>query len=162
MLATGGIVVLFLEPSIARALTRSLGAFADPERFLSNDGILWNAVAADLREVVLSLAVPLALLVLAAVAGTLVQIGFVFASDKIGFDLSRISPAAGMGRLFSLRGLFETLKSLAKMVVVAVVAGTMLRSEIRRVPLAGSGARGHAGRDRAPGAAAASSASSWC
>jgi flagellar biosynthetic protein FlhB len=137
MLATSGLAVLFLAPSIARAFARALGTFADPQRFISGDGILWGAVSVELHEVVLSLAVPMLLLVLAAIAGTIVQIGFVFATDKIGFDLSRISPVAGMGRLFSLRGLVETLKSLAKMVVVAGVAGMMLKSEITRVPLLG-------------------------
>ncbi len=137
MLGTGGLLVLFLAPSISRTLMRSLGAFADPRRFLSPDGILWRAVAADLREVATAFLVPFALLMLAAAAGTLVQIGFVFATEKIGFDPSRLSPAKGFGRLFSARALVETLKSLAKMVLVAAVAGTMLRSEIGRVPFLG-------------------------
>lgn len=137
MLATSGVLVLFLAPSIARTLGRALSAFVDPQRFLAPQGILWDAVAADLREVALALALPFALLMVAAAAGTLVQIGFVFATDKLGFDLSRISPAKGFERLFSLRALIETLKSLAKMVLVAAVAGTMLRGEIGRLPFMG-------------------------
>jgi len=135
MLATGGLLVLFLAPSVARTMGRALSAFIDPRRFLGPDGILWGAVAGDLREVALALALPFALLLLAAAAGALVQIGFVFAIDKLGFDASRLSPAKGFERLFAPRALVETLKSLAKMALVAAVAGTMLRGEIMRLPV---------------------------
>jgi flagellar biosynthetic protein FlhB len=134
MLATGGLLVLVLAPSISGTLARTLGAFLDPGRFLAPQGILWNAVAADLREAALALALPFAMLLLAAVAGTLVQIGFVFATEKLGFDVSRISPAKGFQRLFTARGLVETLKALGKMALVAAVAATMLRGEIMRLP----------------------------
>jgi flagellar biosynthetic protein FlhB len=137
MLATSGILILFLAPSITRTLGRALAAFADPQRFLAPQGILWDAVAADLHEVALALLLPFALLMVAGFTGTVVQIGFVFATEKLGFDPSRISPAKGFQRMFAPRALIETLKSLAKMVLVAAVAGTMLRDEIVRVPFLG-------------------------
>ncbi len=62
---------------------------------------------------------------MAAAAGTLLQIGFVFATEKLGFDLSRISPLAGFKRLFSPRSSVEFLKSMAKVGAVAAVAGWM-------------------------------------
>ncbi|HUZ72582.1 MAG TPA: flagellar biosynthesis protein FlhB [Stellaceae bacterium] len=137
LLATSGIIVIFLAPAIGHSLVGLLGAFVDPTRFLSADGILWPAVVADLRAVMAAFVLPMLLLTAAAAAGTLAQIGFVFATDKLGFDVSRVSPLAGFGRLFSFRSLVETLKSLAKMVLVGTVAATMLRGEIMRVPLLG-------------------------
>ena len=134
MLGTSGILILFFTPSITRTLGRALAAFADPQRFLSPQGILWGAVASDLREVAAALALPFAILMLAGAAGTVVQIGFVFATEKLGFDPSRISPAKGFQRMFAPRALVETVKSLLKMVLVAAVAGVMLRGEIGRVP----------------------------
>jgi flagellar biosynthesis protein FlhB len=137
ILATGGVVILFLAPSIGGSLKNALGAFIDPTQFIAADGILWQAVMADLGAVAAALLLPFLLLVAAAVAGTVLQIGLVFATDKLGFDWSRVSPAAGFGRLFSVRALVETLKSLAKTVLVVAVATTMLRGEVLRVPLLG-------------------------
>ncbi len=135
MLTTGGAIVLLLAPSIALSLKRSLGLFVEPQRFLTPGGILWPAVGRALGEAATSLALPLLFAVLAAVAGTVVQTGLVFATEKIGFDLAHLSPAAGMRRLFSLRALFEFLKSLAKVAVVVAVAAISLSGELDRLPL---------------------------
>src|SRR6185437_3974574 len=53
------------------------------------------------------------------------QIGLVFATEKLGFDLSRISPLAGFKRLFSPRSAIEFFKSMAKVAAVSAVAGWM-------------------------------------
>ncbi len=63
------------------------------------------------------------------------QTGFVFATDRIGFDFSHISPGGGVKRLFSLRAILELLKSVAKVALVGAVAWLMLRGEIDRLSL---------------------------
>jgi flagellar biosynthesis protein FlhB len=135
ILAMTGLLIEFMGPGIAHTLSHVLGAFARPDRFLDGDGIVWRAVGANLREAALSLAAPLFLLMLAAVAATLVQTGFVFATEKIGFQLSHISPATGFERLLSFRSLVEMLKSLAKMGIVAAVLAIMLHGELHRLPM---------------------------
>jgi flagellar biosynthesis protein FlhB len=135
MLATSALLLTFFAPSIARTLGRVLGAFADPQRFISADGILWDAVRADLGSVVTAIALPLVILMLSAAAGSLVQTGFVFATEKIGFDLSHISPVAGVMRLFSTRNVVELLKSIAKLLVVVAVSWLLMRGEIDRIAL---------------------------
>ena len=78
-----------------------------------------------LAQVSFVLALPLLIFVIAAVAGTMIQIGLVFATEKLGFDLSRISPLGGFKRLFSVRAGVEFFKSLGKVGTVAVVAAWM-------------------------------------
>ena len=143
MLAAGTAVVLLWGPSLARPLRVTLARFLDPASLLAGDGILWDAVRGMLAAVGASFALPLMLFVAAALAGSLVQTGLVLATDRLGFDLARVSPVQGFARLFSLRSLSEFLKSLVKVAVVAAALLWLLWPELGRLPLLpGLGASG--------------------
>jgi flagellar biosynthetic protein FlhB len=81
---------------------------------------------------------PLLLLVVVAIAGSVVQTGLVFAVEKLGFDLARLSPLAGFQRLFSMRSGVEFLKNLAKVGAVMALAAMLLMPEIGRLPMLAS------------------------
>lgn len=76
-------------------------------------------------EVFGMVALTLLALMLVAAAGPLLQIGPLFAPEKIKPDLSKISVMKGFGRLFSMNSLMEFAKGLVKLVLVAVV-GTII------------------------------------
>jgi flagellar biosynthesis protein FlhB len=61
-------------------------------------------------------------------AVTLLQTRFSWASERKTFDFSRVNPISGLKRMFSVRGLFELLKSLLKLVVIGWVAYTTLKN----------------------------------
>jgi flagellar biosynthetic protein FlhB len=90
--------------------------------FLGRDGIRWPQLEDALASVGVALVLPIITCVAAAVIGTVVQIGFLFATEKLNFDLAKLSPGAGIKRLFSVRSAIELLKSLAKVGLVATVA----------------------------------------
>jgi flagellar biosynthetic protein FlhB len=52
--------------------------------------------------------------------------GWVLSLQQLMPDLSKISPGHGLGQLFSRTGLMETLKSLAKFVIIGGVGGLMI------------------------------------
>lgn len=135
MLGTSGILLLFVAPSLARTLAVALSAFIDPQRFLVPDGVTWGAVGAIVGRVAAALALPLGALMAAAIVGTVVQTGFVFATEKLRFDFGHLSPIGGLARLCSFRSLVEVTKSFAKVVVVGAVVAFMLRGEITRLSL---------------------------
>jgi flagellar biosynthetic protein FlhB len=91
MLGASGIVLIFIAPTSAAALAQTLAAFVQPQRFLSGDDVAWDAVAATLEHALVALALPLALLLAVGVAGSLVQTGFVLATERLGFDPSHLS-----------------------------------------------------------------------
>ncbi len=62
-----------------------------------------------------------ALLMVAAVAAPIMLGGFVFSPKALGLKLERMNPIKGFGRMFSLHGLVEMIKSILK----ALVVGTM-------------------------------------
>jgi flagellar biosynthetic protein FlhB len=65
---------------------------------------------------------------LCAIASVLLQSGFYFSGAPIRFDMARISPAAGLGRLLSVNNLLEFLKSCARLVILATVIWAVLGS----------------------------------
>jgi flagellar biosynthesis protein FlhB len=135
LLGATALLLMFVAPGTAHVLTVTLASFADPQRYIADDGIIWPAVGAALWRVAEAIALPIGILTAAALAGSLIQTGFVFATERIGFDISHISPTAGFGRLFSLRAVLELLKSVAKVALVGTVAAMMLRGEIDRLAL---------------------------
>lgn len=130
MLAMGGGIVLTLGPSIARTLVRDLRDFFAIEPFLSGDGVLWDAIEARLQDVAMALILPIVLLLFAALAGNIGQTGLVFATEKFSFDISRLSPFAGIGRIFSMRSVVDFLKNMGKIGLVAVIVAWIILPEM--------------------------------
>lgn len=65
---------------------------------------------------------PLMLLaIIGGVSSNLLQIGFLFSTETLKFDLKKIDPIQGAKRIFSIRALVELLKSLLKIVLIGTV-----------------------------------------
>ena len=61
-----------------------------------------------------------------SIAGNIGQGGFVFSAETLVPNVGRISPAANLGKIFSIGGLGHLLKSLVPMAVIAYLACAML------------------------------------
>src|SRR5215469_443123 len=134
MLATGAALVLLLAPSLTGRLQVTLARFLDLTSLLSGEGLRWDAIGALFAEIAGALVLPTVLLVVAAVAGSLVQTGLVFATEKMSIDFARLSPLAGLKRLFSLRATVEFLKNIAKFAVVTAILGMLVLPEMQKLP----------------------------
>jgi len=76
----------------------------------------------------------------AALAANLVQVGFLFTAQPLAPDFDRINPVSGLGRLFSMRGLLRLVAGLLKLSVVAlVVFWTLWAERVQLVELSGRG-----------------------
>jgi flagellar biosynthetic protein FlhB len=82
-----------------------------------------------LFEVLGAVAAPLALLVLAAIVGNMVQHRLVWSSEALKPQLSKISPLAGLKRMFSKQSLMNFVKGLIKLAVVGTVMFLLLWPE---------------------------------
>lgn len=83
---------------------------------------LLPALAASLSHTLLAVLPLLALTLCAALAAPLVLGGWNFSAQALSPDFGRLSPAAGLARMFSARGPIELSKALAKFALVACVA----------------------------------------
>jgi flagellar biosynthetic protein FlhB len=77
-------------------------------------------------KTVAAVAVPFALIALAAVAGNMVQHRLVWSTEGLKPKFSKISPAAGFGRLFSKVALANFVKGLIKLTLLGAVMTAIL------------------------------------
>ncbi|PYG89836.1 flagellar biosynthetic protein FlhB [Ruminiclostridium sufflavum DSM 19573] len=78
----------------------------------------------------------LPLLLIAALAAVIVgyaQVGVLFTFETLKIKGNRINPLSGFKRIFSMRSLVELLKSIIKIVIVAWVAYSYLKSKTNEV-----------------------------
>lgn len=59
--------------------------------------------------------------IIAGLAANLLQVGFLFTTEPLKFDLKKIDPIQGAKRIFSIRALVELLKSLLKIVFIGAI-----------------------------------------
>ena len=131
--AASALVVLSFSASAAgdlRSMLRNLLANSYQVQF---DGA---ALAGLLRQVgtraIAAVAIPILLLALAAICGNMIQHRLVWSVDVLMPKLNRISPMAGLKRLFSKQAVVNFLKGLLKLVIVGSVFGALMWPERRR------------------------------
>lgn len=115
----GADTVRVAEALIARAIVQAPSLSYGPQELWT-----WSTlVAARIAYLVL----PLMLLVLAiAVLAILLQIGCILSVHALRPDFSRLNPANGLKRIFSHQTLYETGKSILKLIVYSVLAGLVV------------------------------------
>lgn len=79
------------------------------------------------------LAIVFLILVGAAVAANIAQIGFLWLPNKLAFDITKLDPIKGFGRIFSMQSLMRFLMGVVKLVIVAAVAYFSVIGEIDRI-----------------------------
>jgi len=135
MIGTALGIVAFGGASIARAIGMALKRYIEAPHELSVEGALWPAIGGTLATIGGALVVPVVLLMVAALAGSLIQTGLLFAPEKLTPKLDNLSPMKGFSRMFSARGLMEFGKTLVKLAVVVTVVAMLMRPELMRLPL---------------------------
>lgn len=69
------------------------------------------------------------------VASNVIQTGFLQVEDALSFNLGRLNPMSAIGRIFSMKGFGELVKSMLKMIVVCWTMYLLLKSEIYQIPV---------------------------
>jgi len=84
-------------------------------------------------EMLAAIALPFLVLMLAALAGNLVQHRLVFTFETMAPKLSKLSPVAGLKRLFSLQAVANLAKGLIKILVLGAVLAALMWPERERM-----------------------------
>jgi flagellar biosynthetic protein FlhB len=119
-------VVLLLVNLTQRQLGSAAWRTLDRDRLVEEMHSLITLLGSQMLPV-------LGLLVVAAVAIQLSQTGVLFLPEKLGLDLSRISPLRGFQRIFSLSNAIRLGFGLLKIVLVATVAYWCLWAERHQI-----------------------------
>ena len=62
------------------------------------------------------------------------QVGWHFTTEPIGFDLGKLNPINGFGKIFSKRSLVELVKSLFKILIIGLFIYENLQEELLQMP----------------------------
>jgi flagellar biosynthetic protein FlhB len=130
----GALMLAAFSGQMSNGLTTTFRGLLANSYQIPVDGLALIAMAGRIeREVLAAVAVPLAVLTLAALAGNMIQHRLVWSAEQLKPKLSKISPLAGLKRLFSAQALANFVKGLAKLAVVGSVMTALLWPQRERL-----------------------------
>jgi flagellar biosynthetic protein FlhB len=136
VLAGGTLVLMAFAAPMAASLNTTLRGLLAHSYAVKMDGHALIGLTGKLGlEVLASIAIPLLILALAAAAGSLVQHRLVFTAQPLKPSLAKISPAAGLKRLFSKQALANFAKGCIKLMLLGAVMAALLWPERHRLAL---------------------------
>jgi flagellar biosynthetic protein FlhB len=128
------LIVLAFSGSMSGSIMTALRGLIAHSHEIGVDGAGLLALIGRLgRNIIAAVAIPLLLLVLAAIGGNLIQHRLVWSAEPITPRLSKISPLAGFNRLFSRQALVNFVKGLAKLGLIGAVMTALLWPERDRL-----------------------------
>ena len=127
MIAGGTLMIMIFAGPMAQSLVTSFrGILANSYQVPTDPAALGHFAQGMALRVLAALGIPLLLLSLAALAGSMVQHRILFSIEPIIPRLSKISPVAGFGRLFSKEALANFAKGLVKLSVFGAIIFSLL------------------------------------
>jgi flagellar biosynthesis protein FlhB len=130
VMAGATLIVMAFSGAASSGIMTSMRGLIANSYDIRVEGPGFIGVAARLgREVIASIALPLSLLMLAALVGNLIQHRLVWSGEALKPKFSKVSPAAGLSRLASKQTLANFAKGLAKLGVLGAVIGALLWPE---------------------------------
>jgi len=132
-LAIAGILGL-MGTSIAQSVLHTVTPFIEkPDQIAMDPGNLGRVLYDTALDAALPLAFPIFIMMLAGVIPTVLQTGFLVSSESIKPKLSKLSPMAGLKKIFSVAAGIETLKNIAKLIIIGSIAAWLIRPELLRI-----------------------------
>jgi flagellar biosynthetic protein FlhB len=129
-LAAASMVILFNGGAISRSVASQLIPFLAHPDAIDVSGV----GALKVLKSAMTAGAPAAIVLLAAtgaaVAGNLVQTGFLFTPKRLAPDISKLNPITGLGRMFGAEGMINFLKTLAKFLVMSTVIWFLLSPKL--------------------------------
>jgi len=124
VIAAAALVLMTFAVPAGNSLKVTLGGIlANAHRISVDGGGLLHFAGRAGTEILAALSIPFLLLMLAALAGGMIQHRPVFSTESLTPKLSKISPGAGLKRLFSKVALANFIKGLLK---IALLGGVMV------------------------------------
>ena len=127
VLAAATLILLSFSGSMSAGITKILGGLIGQAHNIPVDGrgLLHTMQSLGLQTIA-AIAVPFVLLVLAAIAGNMIQHRLVWSAEQLKPKLSKISPGAGFKRLFSKIAVANFVKGLIKLGLIGAVMTGLL------------------------------------
>ena len=134
MMAGGTLVVPSFSGSVGSGLLAPMRNLLANSWMIKTDGKALLALMQQIEFAILAaVGVPLLMLVLAAIAGNMLQHRLVWSAESLTPKFSKISPGAGFKRIFGKQAAANFLKGIGKLVLLGVVMTMILWPERHRM-----------------------------
>ena len=134
MIGGGALMLSAFSGSMSGGLATTFRGFIANSYQIPVDGRGLIALVARIeREVLAAMAMPLGVLVLAALAGNVIQHRLVWSSDSLMPKFSKISPMAGFKRMISSQAIANFVKGLIKLTVLGSAMVALLWPQRHRL-----------------------------
>jgi flagellar biosynthesis protein FlhB len=134
VIAGGTLVVMAFAGSMSHGLTTSMRGLLANSYAIRVEGRSFLPIVQKIGiDVIAAAAIPLLLLMLAAILGNMVQHRLVWTGEPLKPKLSKISPLAGFKRLFSKVALMNFAKGIVKLALLGAVMTALLWPERTRL-----------------------------
>ncbi|MCK1541460.1 flagellar biosynthesis protein FlhB [Bradyrhizobium sp. 147] len=134
MMAGGTLVVSTFSASVGSGLLTPMRNLLANSWMIKTDGRALLALMQQIEFAVLAaIGVPLLMLILAAIAGNMLQHRLVWSAESLKPKFSKISPGAGFKRIFGKQAAANFLKGLGKLIGLGVVMAMILWPERHRM-----------------------------
>jgi flagellar biosynthetic protein FlhB len=134
VIAGGTLVLMAFAGSMSHGLTTSMRGILANLYAIRVEGRSFLPVVQKIGiEVIAAVAIPMLILLLAAVAGNMVQHRLVWTGETMKPKFSKISPLAGFKRLFSKQALMNFAKGIVKLALLGAVMTALLWPERQRL-----------------------------
>ncbi|MEA2975441.1 MAG: flagellar biosynthesis protein FlhB [Alphaproteobacteria bacterium] len=128
------LILLSFSDKMGSGLQTTLRGFLANAHSITVDGRgLINVTGKLGADILAVLAIPFLILVIAAIAGNMVQHRLVWSSEALMPKLSKVSPGAGFKRLFSKQALVNFAKGLIKVALIGTVMAALLWPQRHRL-----------------------------
>jgi flagellar biosynthesis protein FlhB len=125
----GGMIASRMGASVVTAAT-TLGTLGRDEIDAKGYAALFSSALAPYLVPIACTVIPL--LAIALLAGY-AQVGFQMTPKALEWDIAKLNPTKGFGRIFSLRSVVRTSSALVKMVIVTIVTAVMTWKQIPKI-----------------------------
>ncbi len=134
VIAGATLILMAFSATMGSGITSTLRGIIANSSAIRVDGRGFTHVVGKLGiEVLGAVAIPMLLLVLAAIGGNMIQHRLVWSAEPLAPKFSKISPAAGLRRLFSMQALANFAKGLAKLGLIGAIMAALMWPERHRL-----------------------------
>ena len=130
ILSAATFVLIFFAPGLASSIARILRVFFEaPHLIPMGNNHLPDLLGTIAGQILLKLAPPILLVMVAAVAANVVQAKPIFSAENMKPKFAKVSPLKGAKKMFSPKSLVEFLKGFVKISIIGLVVFIMIWPE---------------------------------
>lgn len=123
----GGIALVSMSSHLGQGLWElTVNNFTIPRQDMYDTTAMVNRLALAIQDALVMLLPFFLVVIVLAIVSSVALGGYNFSAESLAPKFDKLNPITGIKRVFSLRGLVELLKALAKFVLVACATGMVL------------------------------------